>query len=134
MKETEFNRMIVAKFRGLGLFAYKTSDNFQIGLPDIYIASGKWIESKIVKVSGKRPFSIIGEVTEAQKKWAKDLAHGGDDVYLCILVEFPDAKHIAFGRFREMMVNFEMQTTRDTIDWWPVFNEKMLRDFLAERI
>ncbi len=92
MNETQYNREQIAVIKGAGTFAYKTSDSFQVGIPDIYICGGKWIESKLVRASGKRSFSIAKGISGAQHKWMQRLSDNGDKCWVSVLIQLPKYK------------------------------------------
>jgi hypothetical protein len=66
--------MIKAK----GIWAYKTSDRFQSGVPDIYIAGGNWIECKAIGI--RKTFNWHNTHTQEQLNFAAHLRSSGDRV------------------------------------------------------
>lgn len=88
MKEAELSAEVIRQLKYAGRFAYKTSDRFQTGVPDIYMAGGTWCESKVHKCS--RSFWPMKLLRPEQKIWADKLTNGGDAVYILVYVEFPN--------------------------------------------
>lgn len=71
--------MIKAK----GVYAYKTSDRYQSGVPDIYVSGGNWIESKSAGI--KKAFNWHAAHSQEQINMSANLRKSGDKV-LCASV------------------------------------------------
>lgn len=71
----------------LRLFNYKPSDRFRSGIPDRYIAGGRWIEFKYVHHSLKRNVSTLREFSAVQRTTIEDLIAAGDRVWACIFFD-----------------------------------------------
>ncbi len=130
MNEAQYNREQIAAIKGFGTFAYKTSDSFQVGIPDIYICGGKWIESKVVSVSGKRPFGLLSEISGFQHKWMQRLEENGDKCWVSVLIQFPDEKRFICSKYHNIV------TTPHKIDrdWVELACEKYTKENLIERM
>lgn len=64
--------------RAKGILAYKVSDRFQSGIPDIYITGGNWIECKQAGI--KKTFNWHGAHTQEQINFVSNLRRCGDRV------------------------------------------------------
>ena len=96
--ETEFSNKTIKSLKRRGIFAYKTSDRFSLGVPDIYVAGGRWIESKVVSLGSQdhRVINIFGKLSAEQHNFANALIRAGDTVYVSVRLQFPDANHLMF--------------------------------------
>jgi len=88
LTEAKLSNQIIKQLKLRGYFAYKTSDRFQIGLPDIYYSGGNWIETKIIKC--KTSFSPMLLLRPEQKIWAERLSNKDHSWILIIGVKFPE--------------------------------------------
>jgi len=88
MKEAELSNKACLALRYQGKFCYKTADRFHAGVPDIYIAGGVWIESKIAKVKTSIEVSRLPE--PEQRNWARNLINAKDRVFLLVGIYYPE--------------------------------------------
>lgn len=84
INETQLNRAIVAHYLRKGTLAIKVSDRFHAGIPDIYVAGGKWIEGK--HVNCKVYFTPSKLLRPDQVRWMNKLWDGNDAPYIVVLV------------------------------------------------
>lgn len=82
--ESPYNQDLKKAIRRLGIFAYKASDRFQGGIPDIYMARGNWIEGKAIPMPKRNNVSILVHVDPAQKILLNQLTHFGDQCFLAV--------------------------------------------------
>jgi len=96
--ETKLSRKTLHTIRSAGIFAYKVSDRFQTGVPDIYIQGGNWIENKWVRCV--RAFSPAATLRPEQKVWASNLIKAGDSWWYNAHIVFEsDGKYLNRGRY-----------------------------------
>lgn len=81
--EARKSGQMIKTMRRAGIFAYKTADRFQSGVPDIYVQGGRWIENKILIWSDMGFLSSpVTFMTPKQKSWADRLTGHGDLVFV----------------------------------------------------
>ena len=97
MLEGTFNLRVTKSIKSRGIFCYKVADKFHAGIPDIYVAGGIWIESKVIKVGKQnRLISVYAKMRPAQHNFARDLIASGDRVIFCARIEASDGAHLMF--------------------------------------
>lgn len=64
MKESAYSNELIKRIKAKGIFAYKISDRFHSGIPDIYVAGGNWIESKAI--TAKSTSNWFDKLTDIQ--------------------------------------------------------------------
>ena len=102
MLEGTFNLRLVKSVKRRHIWAQKMADRFTPGIPDIYIAGGNWIESKVVQIGGQRGRSVdlSNKMTEEQHNWAAAALTSEDRVMFCARIETPDSKHLMLIPYR----------------------------------
>jgi len=116
MLEGKFNLKMTKAIRRRGLFCYKTADRFHPGVPDIYIAGGNWIESKVVEVgSQNRTINLFDKLSEAQKEFGRDLIAAGDRVWLVYRIEGKTSKHLIMKPLEYMAERPEWRVVTDIL-------------------
>jgi outer membrane scaffolding protein for murein synthesis (MipA/OmpV family) len=86
MTEAQFSKKIIDYInKNSTHFAYKASDRFRSGVPDIYISGGIWVESK--KVRKKLYYDPRPIVSPAQKFFCDRLTLAGDTVWIAVFQE-----------------------------------------------
>ena len=96
MNETQLNQSVVRELKRLGRWAYKTSDRFNAGVPDVYCTGGIWFEGKVATC--KTHVNIVSKISPEQYIFAKMLEHFGDRWYLAVAIKFDGV--IKYGAFR----------------------------------
>ena len=102
--EAQFERKIAKHLDTLGIFSYHVSEKSYMGIPDRYVAGGRWIEFKQAAVihglTPKRLFS------SGQLKFMDTFLDAGDTPYVCILFQFSEGEPVCvlqgWEEFREM--------------------------------
>lgn len=73
-----------------GIFSYHTAERFYLGIPDRYVAGGRWIEFKQIKWMGTRNISPIRQFSSGQIRTLDQLTKAGDKVWIAIVFQTPD--------------------------------------------
>jgi len=73
----------------LGQFSYHTAERFYLGIPDRYVAGGRWIEFKRVTWAGVRAVSPIRQFSGPQINTLDKFTAAGDDCWVAILFQTP---------------------------------------------
>jgi len=124
MLEGTFNLNLTKSIRRRGLFCYKTADRFHPGVPDIYIAGGHWIESKVLKVGGQnRNVNIWEKLSPAQQEFGKDLLEAGDTVFLAYRIEGKTSKHLLIHHFHQVK-HAPIRSVNELLAADPITSEK----------
>ena len=80
MTEHQFSKLIIDHINRAGRFAYKASDRYRSGVPDIYVTGGIWIESK--KMEKKLSYDPRLILRPTQRAFCDKLVRGGDTVWV----------------------------------------------------
>ncbi len=70
-----------------GQFSYHTAERFYLGIPDRYVAGGRWIEFKRVTWAGVRAVSPIRQFSGPQIRTLDKFTEAGDDCWVAILFQ-----------------------------------------------
>lgn len=100
LTEAQLSNRIIKHIKLRGSFAYKTSDRFQIGVPDIYMTGGNWIETK--RVSCSLYFSPRLLLMPEQRNWAERLTRHGDKWWIVVGAVFPKGSAYYMSTWHEM--------------------------------
>lgn len=96
--ERAFSEKLRFKLGALGYRTWKMSERFQKGIPDIYMPTGRWIESKIIpwRQSDRNGRSKAIKYFDELQRWTMDqLTLSGDTCLVAILWVMDDG-HIRF--------------------------------------
>lgn len=77
-----------AELTELGILSYKVSDRYHTGIPDIYIPSGIWIETKVIPRMPTQATPPIRYFPGPQRKEIRKLMEAGDEVLAAVLFCF----------------------------------------------
>lgn len=79
--------MFARALAGTGQFSYHTAERFYLGIPDRYVAGGRWIEFKQIKWAGTRAVSPIRQFTGPQIITLDKFTAAGDDCWVAIVFQ-----------------------------------------------
>ena len=91
--------MFAGVLTDLGHFSYHTAERFYLGIPDRYVAGGRWIEFKQIKWMGTRSVSPIRQFSSGQIRTLDQLTKAGDTVFVAIV--FQTAQGVLRVMFRQ---------------------------------
>ena len=86
--EAQFERKIAKHLDALGIFSYHVSEKSHMGIPDRYVAGGRWIEFKQAAVI--HSFTPMRLFSPGQIKFMDRFLEAGDTPYVCILFQFTE--------------------------------------------
>ncbi len=93
--------MFAGVLKDLGHFSYHTAERFYLGIPDRYVAGGRWIEFKQIKWMGTRSISPIRQFSSGQIRTLDELSGAGDKVWIAIVFQTPDGElRVMFREWR----------------------------------
>jgi len=106
----------------LDQFSYHTAERFYLGIPDRYVAGGRWIEFKRVTWAGARAVSPIRQFSGPQIKTLDKFTAAGDECWVAIV--FQTAGHdlrsclMPWAWFRNLKPQWKPDEVRDrSIEW-----------------
>ncbi len=104
--EAKYEKLFARALAKLGQFSYHTAERFYLGIPDRYVAGGRWIEFKRVTWAGVRAVSPIRQFSGPQIRTLDKFTEAGDDCWVAILFQTPDGElrscFLPWPRFRTM--------------------------------
>lgn len=104
--EAVYEKLFARALAATGQFSYHTAERFYLGIPDRYVAGGRWIEFKQIKWAGTRPVSPIRQFTGPQIKTLDKFTAVGDDCWVAIVFQTTDGElrtcFMSWPRFRNM--------------------------------
>ena len=100
MNEARLSQKIIQIVKYRGLYGTKLSDRFQVGLPDIYISGGRWIEVK--NTFCKTSADIWAMTSPEQRNYARRLMEAGDKVWLLTGIQFKEGQYYHMIPFIEL--------------------------------
>lgn len=68
-------------------FSYHTAERFYLGIPDRYVAGGRWIEFKRVTWAGARAVSPIRQFSGPQIKTLDKFTAAGDETWVAVVFQ-----------------------------------------------
>ena len=93
--EASVSKAIVTQINQKRIYAYKASDRFRKGIPDIYVCGGTWIEDKFFdEVPTCSPRNCMKFFTEKQKLFLARAERSGDNALAGLF--FTNRKHNSY--------------------------------------
>ena len=106
MKEGQFNLNLTKAISAAGCFCKKISDRFHAGYPDIYVAGGIWIESKVLKIGKMNTKRNVWDMlTPEQKNFMEEAVGYNDYGIVAVRIEGPSSKHLMFIPYTALKLN-----------------------------
>lgn len=103
-------------------FSYHTAERFYLGIPDRYVAGGRWIEFKRVTWAGARAVSPIRQFSGPQIKTLDKFTAAGDECWVAIV--FQTAGHdlrscfMPWAVFRKLKTQWTPAEVRErSMEW-----------------
>lgn len=104
--EAKYEKRFATALAKLGQFSYHTAERFYLGIPDRYVAGGRWIEFKRVTWAGVRAVSPIRQFSGPQIRTLDKFTEAGDDCWVAIVFQTPEGMlrscFLPWPRFRAM--------------------------------
>lgn len=94
MRESAASAKIINQIKAKHVFAMKIADRWSPGIPDIYVAGGSWIESKVIKM--KKGANWHKKLTTLQHEHLKNLTNSGDYAVCYARFEIDDIAYNVF--------------------------------------
>jgi len=93
--EAEFENKVAARFKARGYLSKHNREEFEAGVPDHYVQGGRWIEFKVIGISGKRKVRPQRHMSPRQVEWLDDLASHGESTFVCVQWQFNEGLPLA---------------------------------------
>lgn len=114
--EAQYEKHFAGALLDLGVFSYHTAERFYLGIPDRYVAGGRWIEFKQVKWMGKRVVSPIRQLSSSQINTLDKFTDAGDKCWVAVLFQTPEGDRrslfMPWQTFRGMKPQWEPEQVR----------------------
>ena len=85
--EANYEKRFARALAKTGQFSYHTAERFYLGIPDRYVAGGRWIEFKRVTWAGVRAVSPIRQFSGPQIRVLDKFEASGDDCWVAIVFQ-----------------------------------------------
>lgn len=120
--EANYEKVFARALAQLGQFSYHTAERFYLGIPDRYIAGGRWIEFKRVTWAGVRAVSPIRQFSGPQIRTLDKFTEAGDDCWVAIIFQTPDGSlrscFLPWPMFRKLKPQWTPADVRQrSIEW-----------------
>lgn len=120
--EAQYERRFATALSKTGQFSYHTAERFYLGIPDRYVAGGRWIEFKRVTWAGVRAVSPIRQFSGPQIRTLDKFTAAGDDCWVAIVFQTPEGElrsaFMPWPRFRRIKPQWTPAQVRERSILW----------------